>query len=213
MESNTPGERSWRRGWHQYGSTLLRWRGELSLRPGDCLVDLEAFTRPLKEWMTAGGLLGVQAIHPLWEVGSHKLRQTSFLAVGPGSQLAAIVALHYGIGRVGLTEANPPWATSLEEEMATRFHPIPSAMPESEDQFQHLLLACGGQAMDDQEVARWLPSLAGMGQFTLSGFPLEDQEENLRRLGKRGFFLSSAGQSDGLAFLSGSLEHRRSWSS
>lgn len=195
----------------QLGQTLLRWRDGGEVR-NERVVPLQPALPRLESWIAAGGLLGVQALHPLASLSRHRRNSYSLLAVGPGAALPALAALAYGFHAVAavldgadrgafLAAAEPMRAQGELLVVDTLAQLRPDLL------FQRALLGCGAQAPDLAQAAPLVRRLRLEGYLALFGLPAGSLEGTFQQLARHGMHLRGSGISGGYAFVSGSFEN------
>ncbi|TAH39313.1 MAG: hypothetical protein EYC70_00575 [Planctomycetota bacterium] len=196
----------------QLGQTVLRWRGDGAPGRGDRVVELAQALPRLESWIAAGGLLGVQAVHPLASLARHRRSGYSLLALGPGAALPALAGVAYGFHSVAAVlppEDRGAFLAAAESMRSGNEVLVAETLEQLRPglQFQRVLLGCGGRVPALAEAAPLVPRLRLEGHWVWYGLPAHAVEDAFRSLAQRGMHLRGCGFSGGYAYLSGSLEN------
>lgn len=197
----------------QLGNLLLS-REESAVATGHTVaVPLGAGGDSVDAWIAAGGLLAAQAMAPAAALPSHVRKRLSFLGTGPGSAMAAYIAICMEIGNVEVV-LHPNDMEGFKNLVARRNSPTVlrklGRMDDATDGAFHDMVAfgCDGKVPDSlREAGPLVRRMRPEGQLLLFGFPAAEIKNVFDRAAKKGLSLRAMGNRDDLAFLCGSLEH------
>lgn len=197
-------------GWLQLGQTVLRWAGVAPRAAA--VVDLAPARSRLEAWIAAGGLLGVQGLHPLANLPRARRTSYSVLAAGDGAALPALAGVAYGFQHVAAVLPREDHEAFLASVAAMRSGGEIRAVERMEDVgpdpvFLRGMFGCGGSAPDLAACTPLVRRLRPEGQLVLFALPAAATETAFRDLAHRGMHLRGGGSSGGLAYLAGSLEN------
>ncbi|MHC4823607.1 MAG: hypothetical protein ACYTEP_06275 [Planctomycetota bacterium] len=197
----------------QLGDLLLSPE-QTDVAPGHSVaVPLGAAGEQLGDWIQAGALLAAQAMAPAAALPMHVRKRLSFLGMGPGSAMAAYIAICMEAGHVEVV-LHPNDVEAFNELVARRSSPTEvrklGRVEDASDGAFHDMVAYGCDRQVPESLGVAGPLVKRMkpeGQLLLFGFPQSRMEEMFERSAKKGMSLRAMGVREDLAFLCGSLEH------
>lgn len=202
----------------QLGDLLLS-REETAVAPGHGVaVPLGAGGDIIDTWIEAGGLLAAQAMAPAAALSKHARKKLSFLGLGPGSALAAYIAVCLEVAHVEVV-LHPNDLEGFKNLVARRNSPTEvrrlDRVDDATDGAFHDMVAfgCDGKVPDNlSDAGPLVRRMRPEGQLLLFGFPASEIKNVFDRAAKKGMSLRAMGNRDDLAFLCGSLEHHNQFS-
>lgn len=197
----------------QLGDLLLSPE-QTDVAPGHAVaVPLGAAGDQLEEWIHSGALLAAQAIAPAAALPIHIRKRLSFLGMGPGSAMAAYIAVCIEVGHVEVV-LHPNDVEAFNNLIARRGSPTKvrklGRIDDASDGAFHDMVAYGCDRQVPESLGVAGPLVKRMrpeGQLLLYGFPMSRMDEVFERAAKKGLSLRAMGVREELAFLCGSLEH------
>lgn len=196
------------------GDFFLRADAEAQPGPRELLLDFTAARGRLGEWLTAGGLLGVQALTPLTDLPERVRRRLGFLGAGAGCAMPALAAVRLGFGQVrliGHPEDEEPFAAIAagcggagQWSLHRRVDDVPDGA------FHHwALIGCDGAAPSAWEAfGPFVRRLRPEGQMVFFGLPADALTDVHAEIAGRGYALRSFAARGALVAVGGSLDHR-----
>ncbi|PCJ53072.1 MAG: hypothetical protein COA70_10450 [Planctomycetota bacterium] len=198
----------------QLGDLLLSL-DETGEAPGHGVaIPLGAGGDVISSWISAGGLLAAQAMAPAAAFPAHTRKRLSFLGMGPGSAMAAYIAVCMEIGHVEIV-LHPNDVDAFQNLVARRNSPTEvrklSRVEDATDGAFHDMVAfgCDGKVPESlRDAGPLVRRMRTEGQLLIFGFPADEIKNVFDRAAKKGLSLRAMGNRDDLAFLCGSLEHQ-----
>ena len=184
-------------------------------KPGeDHVIPLGDAMEAMPSWAASGALLAVQAMAPAAALPRKVRHRMSFLGMGPGITLAAFVAICLEAKQVEVV-LHPTEVELFDRLVARRESPTEvnklKRIEDAADGAFHDMVAWGCDGREPDSLSEAIPLVRRMrpeGQLCLFGLPEAGLNETFDGLARKGLALRAMGVRDGLAFLSGSLEHQ-----
>ena len=197
----------------QLGDLLLSLE-HTDVAPGHgTAVPLGAAADAVEDWIQAGALLAAQAMAPAAALPVHVRQRLSLLVMGPGSALAAFIAVCLEVRQVEVVlhpnDVEPFHHLLARRGSPTEVHEFARIDDASDGAFHDMVaLGCDGQVPASLgEAGPLVRRMRPEGQLLLFGIPAREIKSVFDRAARKGMALRAMGIRGELAFLCGSLEH------